>query len=1015
MGNTRKRSITEQIGTTREQHLDLLFLGCGDLRNVLCTVSELSQRRPHHCPKSIDIHLNDYDPTILPRNAIILDIIGHINPDIPDDMDFLWNVWYNMTLSKSDDDRLRQVITSLINKDQNDGNGIALRFQDSRTEQECLSVWKDWLELNLDVETVKEERRRFSARKMSIKTMCLYVLKNLQILTSDDLLDESNPLYPEIEHWFMEGSTSATGTSASVINPTLIRPFTHKWKVHYSSCPFKGYFPFKMADVERCKSLTSVCKEILAFLVKQFQQFNKQHSMKISLWSGDALWLCTSGLPSEMLFDVIDTSNVSDHIGLLNVLICCGPRLKRKLPDDVLSNEEWLYWVKAETVRTPLTLTSKESDIITALWYLTERCFNLIEELHFGQRYGASLSSPLTLLRIIHQMGPLIQGGGSVVEVQVDRLQLSVTEMFKDKTPIPKLVIFSEKQHPFDILLSGGFNSCPVISNSIRFNVKEGTVTFHMLESDWKSIEPESLCNIVEYKTGIPVFCCGPFLLFDDKIRLKYVDPLATFGLHAVQTFCIENDTASSSALLEITKLEEENRSYTAELEIFDVDKCNILNIKDMKTHFTPETCPTEINLHFPSIIGCKITFSCPVVSHSSKFQLSKKQKRIVCRIPKKEHWVTGEMVLRNPAQVPFYAMDKWDTKSDDIISICGAMFRSGHDLKLKSLRATGPPFYALRESIQIILQVELKEQSSQFVHSVEDEDHIQSLIMQPRDILSKIGLIIKVKKPIYKWKSIPYAKCIFYDCKQHTDIMNINPVKADKMALDFWKEACNTRKVQAVHRIIAEPGEIDLFRRMLYINAARTEQENPAVSVWKSAFICPLYPRDGMPHKDAMANLVDLQLIHKNLDLPEATNVGGTFPPDHTNQRENLGDKTAEPAHCAFCQKLSTHLKRCNRCNKVSYCNHECQTQHWRKQHRQYCLVSTERAPSKGLCSQTKSMKADLQTSLDLCCAFCKNPSKDLKKCTGCKKVFYCNRECQKQHWKKEHKLVCNKRQGQN
>ena len=29
-----------------------------------------------------------------------------------------------------------------------------------------------------------------------------------------------------------------------------------------------------------------------------------------------------------MLFDVIDTSNLSDHIGLLNVVVCCGPRLK---------------------------------------------------------------------------------------------------------------------------------------------------------------------------------------------------------------------------------------------------------------------------------------------------------------------------------------------------------------------------------------------------------------------------------------------------------------------------------------------------------------------------------------------------------------------------------------------------------------------------------------------------------------------------------------------------------------
>lgn len=46
------------------------------------------------------------------------------------------------------------------------------------------------------------------------------------------------------------------------------------------------------------------------------------------VWSGDALDLCRSGLPKDMLFDVIDTSNLSDHIGLLNILVCCVRRLK---------------------------------------------------------------------------------------------------------------------------------------------------------------------------------------------------------------------------------------------------------------------------------------------------------------------------------------------------------------------------------------------------------------------------------------------------------------------------------------------------------------------------------------------------------------------------------------------------------------------------------------------------------------------------------------------------------------
>ena len=39
--------------------------------------------------------------------------------------------------------------------------------------------------------------------------------------------------------------------------------------------------------------------------------------------------------------------------------------------------------------------------------------------------------------------------------------------------------------------------------------------------------------------------------------------------------------------------------------------------------------------------------------------------------------------------------------------------------------------------------------------------------------------------------------------------------------------------------------------------------------------------------------------------------------------------------------------------------------------------------------------------------CAVCEFPSDKLRACSGCKHVFYCNRDCQTEHWK-QHKLVC-------
>ena len=249
MGNTRARDVTELLGTSKEQRLDLLLLACGDVRNILCTVSELSLRKPHERPTSLNFHLNDYDPTVVARNAVLLEAASVINPDIPADVDFLWNIWYNLALSKSHFDRLRKILSELLERDFDSCVGI-LKFQNSATLKECRDIWKDWLNLDLEVNSVKEDRNRFlkeRGQKFGLDKQCFCVLTQLTMAFNDDektLFSPTagNPFYTEIKHWFCEGSTT---DETEKTNPTLIRPFIHKWKLHYNSCVFESYLPFE--------------------------------------------------------------------------------------------------------------------------------------------------------------------------------------------------------------------------------------------------------------------------------------------------------------------------------------------------------------------------------------------------------------------------------------------------------------------------------------------------------------------------------------------------------------------------------------------------------------------------------------------------------------------------------------------------------------------------------------------------------------------------------------------------
>ena len=62
--------------------------------------------------------------------------------------------------------------------------------------------------------------------------------------------------------------------------------------------------------------------------------------------------------------------------------------------------------------------------------------------------------------------------------------------------------------------------------------------------------------------------------------------------------------------------------------------------------------------------------FSCAVDENSTRFQISRKQGKVTCNIPKREEGTVGELVIQGPATIPFHVLPLWDDNLRDSIAM---------------------------------------------------------------------------------------------------------------------------------------------------------------------------------------------------------------------------------------------------------------------------------------------------------------------------------------------------------
>ena len=88
------------------------------------------------------IHLNDWNPSVIARNIIILKIISVPEFDVnnEEDVGFLWDLWYNAEWPEATRKRFNSVLKELLD------NALPENVVISKSKylQSLQSVWRSW-------------------------------------------------------------------------------------------------------------------------------------------------------------------------------------------------------------------------------------------------------------------------------------------------------------------------------------------------------------------------------------------------------------------------------------------------------------------------------------------------------------------------------------------------------------------------------------------------------------------------------------------------------------------------------------------------------------------------------------------------------------------------------------------------------------------------------------------------------------------------------------------------------
>ncbi|KAJ7025759.1 hypothetical protein C8F04DRAFT_1127487 [Mycena alexandri] len=333
IGNTSAVSLLRDIAP--EEPANLLLLGCGDPRNVLYSIfSEHS-----HCKTCFLVVFGS-------RNVLFFTLVA----DNQVSQDVIWNIFFHFYLGVQCK-KLLDIGETLRAWDAS-AYGPFIKMGTQYTLDELRRHWA----LYSGYHDLPVERRNASRTAKDL---------GIGARSAGPLIDKATKVCEEqfLAYWKTGTTFSKTKdtATASFLNPTFVYSLVGEGcNVHYGTDPVAPFHLAALFGSGIRASVTDLVKIVKAEFSRTVLRFFASEATALckALGGFDATGALNLGIflnPAEYgsapsTFNVIDSSNLSDHIGLLNVLIATVPLLRSPAScGSVLYTESLTYHGKDAT------------------------------------------------------------------------------------------------------------------------------------------------------------------------------------------------------------------------------------------------------------------------------------------------------------------------------------------------------------------------------------------------------------------------------------------------------------------------------------------------------------------------------------------------------------------------------------------------------------------------------------------------------------------------------------------